>query len=140
MKTDLEKNKIDQEVPQEPIDSKDLSTDAPVKKKSKRVRELEKNKLELSEENIKLKIIINEMKKKIASLEAERKKKMLQEGSDSATSLQDAGMKELQRIMASESIEMEIAGLIGEREYFRERIEELNTKFKRKRKRSKWYK
>ncbi|MBN1113778.1 MAG: hypothetical protein JXA66_00415 [Oligoflexia bacterium] len=100
-------------------------------KKGSKIRDLEGQLRKLKEENVKYRIIINEFKKKVASLEAERKTRLLQEGNE-APSLKESGMKELQKIISSSNPEMEIAGLIGEREFFRERIREAESRAKQK--------
>ena len=83
----------------------------------------------LKEENLKLKIIINELKKKINDVEAKKNFNVL-EDNQSNINLKENSLREIYKIIKSENIEFEIAGLIGEREYYKEKITGLEEQIK----------
>lgn len=83
----------------------------------------------LKEENFKLKIIINELKKKINDIEAKKNFNVLEENSTNVN-LKENSLREIYKIIKSENIEFEVAGLIGEREYYKEKINGLEEQIK----------
>jgi len=83
----------------------------------------------LKEDNVKLKIIINELKKKISDLEAKKNYNVV-EDNQSNLNLKENALREIYKIIKSENIEFEVAGLIGEREYYKEKIQSLEQEIK----------
>lgn len=75
----------------------------------------------LKEDNLKLKIIINELKKKISDLETKKNFNVLQDEKQNIN-LKENALREIYKIIKSENIEFEVAGLIGEREFFKEKV------------------
>lgn len=83
----------------------------------------------LKEDNLKLKIIINELKKKIADLETKKNFNVLEDDQQNVN-LKENALREIYKIIKSENIEFEVAGLIGEREFFKEKVASIEDQLK----------
>jgi len=83
----------------------------------------------LKEDNLKLKIIINELKKKITDLDAKKNYSVVEDNQNNLN-LKENALREIYKIIKSENIEFEVAGLIGEREYYKEKIQSLEQEIK----------
>jgi hypothetical protein len=110
----------------------DVDIEVLKKKKSRRVRELEEQNTKLKEEGLKLRVIINELKRLLAGAEADKKKLLMKEEDNAGKTLKETGLKEIEKVINSDNPEMEIAGIIGEREFYKERVGKLEESFREK--------